>query len=633
MDRRARASLIAATFVVPLLVADGAAAQDALRRDLAPIQKRLLSGFASLAREHAAQPTQAHGNFAGVNTGAATNYTPGANGQCSNQIGSNSRVNQDCIDLTDPDLPGRGQAKNEASIAQNPMNPRQIVAAFNDYRRGDGTCGAARSTNGGASWQDSTVPTGFVRGLPTFGTARQYYQAAGDPSVAWDTKGNAYLSCQMFLRGNATAPNPDQSSGLYVFRSTGNGGASWNFPGRPVVENDDVAGTGASLLDKQLMTVDATVGSPFQDRVYVTWTLFAADGTAYIYSAYSSDYGESFSAPVLVSGDSALCTITYGVPTPQGRCNENQYSQPFTGPDGALYVTWSNFNNAVTGQDNRNQILLAKSVDGGQTFSAPVKVADYYDLPDCGTYQGKDAGRACVPEKGGSANSFFRASNYPSGAVDPTNANRIVVGFGSYINAHSNAANGCTPAGFSAFGYNLYDGVKTAGACNNDILISVSTDGGASFTGGATDPRQLTSATPAAGQATSSQWFQWLAFNRSGKLVVSYYDRQYGNDEVTGYSDVSISASSDLTTFGVRRATSSSLPPPTQFSGSFWGDYAGLSALDTAHPIWSDTRNPEFFLCPGTGTSGTPPAACTASADNATVANTQDAFTASVPIP
>ena len=116
--------------------------------------------------------------------------------------------------MSDPDFAGRGQAKNEAFIAQNPANPRQLVAAFNDYRRGDGTCGAARSTNGGGSWQDSTVPTGFVRGLPTFGTARQYYQAAGDPSVAWDTKGNTYLSCQMFLRGNATAPNPDQSSDL-----------------------------------------------------------------------------------------------------------------------------------------------------------------------------------------------------------------------------------------------------------------------------------------------------------------------------------------------------------------------------------------------------------------------------------
>ena len=99
----------------------------------------------------------------------------------------------------------------------------------------------------------------------------------------------------------------------------------------------------------------------------------------------------------------------------RARCNENQFSDPFTGPDGALYVTWSNFNNAVTGTDNRNQVLLARSTDGGATFGAPVKVSDYYDLPDCDTYQGDgaDPGRACVPEKGTSTNSVFRATNYP----------------------------------------------------------------------------------------------------------------------------------------------------------------------------------------------------------------------------
>ncbi len=69
-------------------------------------------------------------------------------------------------------------------------------------------------------------------------------------------------------------------------------------------------------------------------------------------------------------------------------------------------------------------MLLAKSVDGGNSFSAPVKVADYYDLPDCLTYQGKDAFSACVPEKGSSTNSFFRAANYPSGAVNPTNSSQ-----------------------------------------------------------------------------------------------------------------------------------------------------------------------------------------------------------------
>ena len=127
---------------------------------------------------------------------------------------------------------------------------------------------------------------GFTRGDAFGGFARQYWQAGGDTSVAWDTKGNAYLSCQMFMRGTARS----RTTLISRARSTssvrpGTGGASWNFPARPVVEHNDVAGKGDVLLDKQYMTVDATKGSPFQDRIYVTWTLFDADGTSYIFEA------------------------------------------------------------------------------------------------------------------------------------------------------------------------------------------------------------------------------------------------------------------------------------------------------------------------------------------------------------
>jgi hypothetical protein len=431
----------------------------------------------------------------------------------------------------------------------------------------------------------------------------------------------------VFKRGIGVSPDADQSSAFYVYRSTGNNGGSFNFPGRPVAEQNDVAGTGAVLLDKQLMTVDDTVGSPFQDRVYVTWTLFAPDGTAYIYEAHSADYGESFSAPVLVSGDTALCDNSFGLPTPQGRCNENQYSQPFTGPDGALYVAFANFNNAVTAPDNRNQMLLAKSTDGGQTFSAPVRVGYHYELPDCPTYQGgQDPGRACVPEKGSTANSVFRANQYPIGAVDPKHPNTVAVTYGSYVNRDSNESNGCTPAGFAADGQNLYTGVKNGG-CNNDILLSVSKNGGQTFTGATADPRQMPVVTTAAGQRRSDQWFQGAAFTSRGTLAVSYYDRQYGDDETTGFSDVTVSASGNLVGFGHTRATTSSLPPPTQFAGTFWGDYAALAVTgDSAFPLWSDTRPVDLFLCAGTGAPGVPPAVCTGAAPNAAFANDQDIY-------
>ena len=64
------------------------------------------------------------------------------------------------------------------------------------------------------------------------------------------------------------------------------------------------------FLDKQLLTVDNHVGSPFRDRVYVTWTTFAPDGSAYIYESHSADYAETWSAPVRVSAaNPGLCKV------------------------------------------------------------------------------------------------------------------------------------------------------------------------------------------------------------------------------------------------------------------------------------------------------------------------------------
>ena len=619
---------MASVFVaVGLTAAAGAFAQSSLTAH----QKRLVSGFVSTELEHqraALKNAESATAFLSPSflmpSGPLSYYPLEDENGCKEAIGSNIKVNQNCLNVSDPDLQGRAQAQNETAIASDPRNPNHLVASYNDYRRGDGTCGVSYSLDGGSHWTDSTTPNGFTRGNPFGGVAREYWQSSGDTSVAWDTQGNAYLSCQTFLRGPGVTNNPDQSSALYVYRSTKNNGASWNFPGRPVAE--DYSTTGSSLLDKQYLTVDNHRGSPFQDRVYVTWTLFAADGTAYIYESYSNDYAESFSAPVLVSAGITLCANTFGISTPHGTCNQNQFSQPFTGADGALYVVYSNFNNAVSGLDNRNQILLAKSSNGGVTFSAPVVVANYYDLPDCATYQGKDAGRACVPEKGPTANSFFRAANYASGAVNPK-TNAVAVTVGSYINRNSAEPN-CVPAGFSAFGNNLFTGVKSTPGCANQILVSVSTDGGATFSGGATDPRLLPVADVQA--APADAFWQWAAFTREGALAVSYYDRRYGNDNWTGSSDVSAAWSVDGIHFHAQRATSSSMPPPTQFSGTFLGDYSGLSALGGLHPIWSDTRNDELFICGGTAVPGVPPALCTAAAPNAPVANDQDAFTTTI---
>jgi hypothetical protein len=640
--RRPRTAAFVGIVAVAALVAmlgtatGGTARSSAVK--LTKLQQRSLSGFLSfeLGQSGAGEAAKS-AKPTGFRRVAAAATTSGLAAQaCPTNRGTNVVVNQNCLNLTDPDLQGRGQAQNETAIAQDPNNPASIATGYNDYRRGDGTCGNSYSTNAGGSFADATMPNGFVRGGPFGGVQREYFQASGDPSVAWDTKGNVYFDCQEFLRGLGVTNNSDVSSGIYVYRSTAVNGASWNFPGRPVVQSP--TSNPAILLDKPYLTVDNHQGSPFQDRVYVTWTWYKNNGTAAIYEAWSNDYGETFSAPVLVSPASPLCP--HGI-LAANRCDNDQYSQPFTAPDGTLYVVFSNFNNALASTtDNHYQVLIAKSTDGGQKFGKLVRVANYNDLPDCPTYQGgQDPFRSCVPEKGSSQDSVFRATNYPSGSVNPSHPNQVAVTIGSYISSDSNPSNGCVPQGFDpASGDPLYTGVKTAGACSNKILLSVSNDGGATFPENGS-PESLPTVGQDPAQATTDQWFQWAAFTPAGKLAVAYYDRQYGDDETTGASDFSLSSSSDLTTFATQRVTTSSIPAPTQFPDAqgnslFWGDYAGLSVSSgVAHPIWADSRDPDLFLCPGTGTPGVAPALCTANEPDGDMALDENIYTASVNLP
>jgi hypothetical protein len=85
------------------------------------------------------------------------------------------------------------------------------------------------------------------------------------------------------------------------------------------------------------------------------------------------------------------------------------------------------------------------------------------------------------------------------------------------------------------------------------------------------------------------------------------------------------------------RVTGSSMPAPTEFEGpaggQFYGDYVGLAAIDKAHPIWSDTRSQDLFVCPGTAVAGAPPALCGAIETNGEIANDEDTFSATLNVP
>ena len=131
---------VAITSVVTLGL-PGANAQPFGYQSLKPVQQRHVSGLLAAELGAAVQPRTA----APLKPTVTAPQAPGPNG-CPAKRGSNVKVNVNCLNLTDSDLQGRGQAQNETWIAIDPKNrTAHLVASYNDYRRGDGNCGASYS--------------------------------------------------------------------------------------------------------------------------------------------------------------------------------------------------------------------------------------------------------------------------------------------------------------------------------------------------------------------------------------------------------------------------------------------------------------------------------------------------------
>ncbi len=174
------AAVLAATSL-GVLTGSPAQAQPFNYGHLNKIQQRLVSGLLAAELNGADPAARAQG----ASPPAAPRAAP-TSSACTNRFGDNVKVNQNCLNLTDPDLQGRAQAQNETWIAVDPNNADHLVGSYNDYRRGDGTCGVSYSLDGGKSWADATTPNGFTRGTAFGGAPREYWQASGDTSVAWD---------------------------------------------------------------------------------------------------------------------------------------------------------------------------------------------------------------------------------------------------------------------------------------------------------------------------------------------------------------------------------------------------------------------------------------------------------------
>jgi hypothetical protein len=388
-------------------------------------------------------------------------------------LGSDAKVNQDTA----------VEDQNETSIAINPTNAQNLVGAWNDYFTGDGRntiIGYGWTTDGGLTWQSDRYQPSSFAGSNT-----------GDPAVAADGDGNFYLGILVYSSGN---------NGIFCAKST-DGGATFG----PPVQID----TGG---DKNYVAAD-----PLNNNVYMFWMNFSPGQT--IYFSKSTDQNASWS-PRLQISDSGT-----------GRSQNG--AAPGVGPDGEVYVAWSD--------SSGNRILFDRSLDEGDTFTSPdIVVASR--VPPAGTLQGQGN---------------FRNPVLPGLAVDRSNGpNRGNI-------------------------YVVWDDGRFG---DPDVLISVSSDQGLTWS----PPARVNDDSPGNG---IDQFFPWVAVDGAGRVHVSWLDKRRDPGNLLADLYTSLSANGGLNWGPNVRVTDTNSIPKSVSTGGFFGDYTGIAAAgDIAHPLFPDAR-------------------------------------------
>ncbi|GBD86934.1 hypothetical protein BMS3Abin03_00859 [bacterium BMS3Abin03] len=356
------------------------------------------------------------------------------------------------------------------------------------------------SLDGSQSW------TGFD--IPPFGGN------SGDPASAIGTNGFFY---ENYIN------NP---GGQGISISTNNG-VDWI--------NHTVAPNPGSLADKNHMNVDKTLGSPYENRIYVVWTDFGGANDNDVVLRYSTNDGSTWSSSINLSS-----SLSAG--------SHNQGVNVQTGPNGEVYATWAIYDNWPSGED---AIGFAKSTDGGATWTS---ARIYGALTPNGNFNFGIRGYLKPTQ--------IRVASFPSMAVDRsggTNDGNIYISW---------AQRNVTPAGNDP-----------------DIVMIKSTDGGATWS----SPVRVNDDAMNNGK---DQYFNWMTVDQStGQVLLVFYDgRNVSNDSSSVWMASSLDGGSTFNNFEVSEQPFKPKPIPG-LAGGYQGDYIGIAALnDVAYPYWMDDR-------------------------------------------
>jgi hypothetical protein len=420
---------------------------------------------------------------------------------------------------------------SEPFIAMNPLDPSNLVAGSKQYQNLEGykfKIGTYASTDGGKTWRDN----GHLPGYPVQTGNESDYYVTSDIWHAFDDEGNAYA---MVLDNPPGSPT-GAGWGMTLHKST-DGGRTWG-PRIPIEEKSDPVTKAGFLADKNALTVDNY--GPDRDgktgNMYACWSEDNARANLAVALKKSTDGGQTWGAKQFISGADRTILGCFPVVAP-----------PKTvGQPGDLYVFWLDF--------SMSRIRMAKSTDGGDTFSAPTTVQ-------------------AINRVDGFPNSAFRNDSLPTAGVDPGDGTLYV----AWDDRHMTKPGGTCPPDSAA---------PPDQVCDSDILMTRSKDGGATWS----DPIRVNQDTIGNGK---DQFQPQLAVTPGGQLDMMWFDRR--NDPQDFYIDTYVGRSNDKgATWHETRVTKKmwdpSVNPPISTSGQFIGDYQGMTASDcSAVPFWNDT--------------------------------------------
>lgn len=209
----------------------------------------------------------------------------------------------------------------EVSVAINPTDLDHVVAVSTQR----GRAGEPRTVNpsyvsrdGGLIWSTSAHPNADQR-------------TQGDDALAFGGDGQLFHTYIAF-EGIRVARPQRAVSGIFVSRSRD--GIRWDTP-VPVVDHVNSV---APFEDKPWVAVDSSADSAHRGNVYVAWTRFDVYGSkdpahlSHILFARSRDGGRSFAPPLEISdtpGDAQDGDLTV------------EGAVPAVGPRGEVYVAWA----------------------------------------------------------------------------------------------------------------------------------------------------------------------------------------------------------------------------------------------------------------------------------------------------